>query len=355
MWAYSRMGIRTSLTFVALFALVGCMGDSSRELASAKDASSVAPTDLSEPTPPPTGDDFLPQGRGWKLVWSDEFDGDSLDRDKWTPEEACWGGGNSERQCYTDRPENVEVVNGLLRLKARSETFTGPKYPPARVRSAEDEAATRTQAFTSGKVTTMDKVAWRYGRFSARMKLPAGQGLWPAFWMMPAENHYGVWPLSGEIDIMEAVNLGAHCDECEGGIGENRTVGALHYGDLPPNNTHTAAKTYMAGMDSPADAYHVYSVEWGEGLIQWFVDGEQFFQMKAGDWRTGSSLAEGDPNAPFNRDFYLLLNFAVGGAWPERENEKGLNKTALPNEVLVDWVRVYQCAPDLEKGRECME
>ena len=291
------------------------------------------------------------QDAQWELVWADEFDGNALGRTKWSPEESCWGGGNAERQCYTDRPENIEVSEGLLRLRGRKEQFTGPQHPPE---IAEDPNPTRTQEYTSGKVRSKGLSAWKYGRIEVRAKVPSGQGLWPAVWMMPDQSAYGPWPLSGEIDILEAVNIGADCDECPGSKIENRTVSALHFGDLPPGNDLIDQKTPLATGKLPSDEFNTYAVEWGEGLIMFFVNGEEHLRASPDDWFTASQLADGNAGAPFDQPFYVMANLAVGGRWPERDNEKGLDPDALPAELQIDWIRVFQCAGDRETGRACM-
>ncbi|MFU7528995.1 family 16 glycosylhydrolase [Qipengyuania sp. ASV99] len=288
----------------------------------------------------------------WALVWSDEFNGTQLDRSKWLPEQSCWGGGNDERQCYTDRPENIAVENGYLLLKARAETFTGPARPPE---IAGDTNPQITKEYTSGKVRTRGLHAWKYGRIEVRAKVPPGQGMWPAVWMMPADDDYGRWPLSGEIDILEAVNIGADCDTCEGNVGENRTVSALHFGDLPPDNRLVDNKTALPDLALPSDDFHVYAVEWGEGLIRFLVDDRVHFTVTRDQWDTGSPIASGNPNAPFDRPFYVMANLAVGGRWPERDNEKGLAPGSIPAQFALDWIRVYQCASDPETGRACMD
>lgn len=287
----------------------------------------------------------------WELVWADEFDGGDLDKTKWAPEESCWGGGNDERQCYTGRAENIEVSEGMLKLRARREVFTGPLMPPE---IAEDPNPTRTQQYTSGKVRSKGLAAWKYGRIEVRAKVPPGQGLWPAVWMMPDDPAYGPWPLSGEIDILETVNIGAACNECPGSDIENRTVSALHFGDLPPGNTYLDAKTPLAVGGLPSDDFNTYSVEWGEGLIVFFVNGREHLRVSRDEWFTGSELAKGSANAPFDQPFYVMANLAVGGRWPERDNEKGLDPEVVPAELQIDWIRVYQCAGDRETGRACM-
>jgi len=307
---------------------------------------------LPVPSPAPLGDDHHPENKGWVQVWSDEFEGSALDRTKWEVEESCWGGGNEERQCYTDRPKNVEVANGLLRLKAYPEIYRGYQYP----QGWKDGRGPRVlQKYTSGKVRTRQLADWTYGRFSARIKLPSGQGTWPAFWMLPSENIYGGWAASGEIDIMEAVNLGARCDDCEGDVGENRSSGALHYGDEWPDNTFQFRHKELPGGPLAKDQYHVFAVEWGEGRINWFVDGEKYFTMNANDWYTESISKTTNPNAPFDQDFYLMLNLAVGGELSEDNNDKGFKRSSFPSELLVDWVRVHQCDQDRVTGRACMD
>jgi beta-glucanase (GH16 family) len=301
------------------------------------------------PAAAPDGPDYLPQGKGWQLVWSDEFEGTELDRTKWAPEESCWGGGNNERQCYTDRDTNVQLVNGLLRLIAVEEEFTGPLYPEERNSTEQG-----SKPYTSGKVRTRGLADWKYGRFAARVKLPAGQGTWPAFWMLSAEDFYGGWPLSGEIDIMEAVNLGASCGDCQGGTSENRLHGTIHYGNAWPANSRTGSSYTLPGAAQPDESYHVYAVEWGEGRMNWFVDDVHFFSVNQNDWFTVSAEAAGNDLAPFDRNFYLMFNLAVGGNWPENVNENTFDPSSFPNQLLVDWVRVYTCETAPETGLDCM-
>jgi beta-glucanase (GH16 family) len=290
-------------------------------------------------------------GAGWEMVWADEFDGDSLDRTKWAPEVSCWGGGNAERQCYTDRPENIAVEGGTLLLKARKERFTGPARPPE---IAEPRNPDILQFYTSGKVRTRGLHAWRYGRIEVRAKVPPGQGTWPAVWMMPEEDLYGPWPLSGEIDILEAVNIGAKCKTCEGGRGENRTISALHFGQLAPKNRFVDHRNALPDLALPSEDFHVYAVEWGEGLIRFLVDDRVHLTVPADQWSTGSPLARGNPAAPFDRPFYIMANLAVGGRLAEENNAKGLAGKSFPAQFAVDWIRVYRCASDPAKGRACM-
>ncbi len=303
--------------------------------------------ELATPEAAPEGPDYHPAEKGWVRVWSDEFDGDTLDPAKWAAEVSCWGGGNSERQCYTERKRNVEVVNGLLRLVAYPEDFTGPEFP----QDWPSRGGQITQNYTSGKVRTLGLADWKYGRFEARIKLPTGQGTWPAFWMMPAESVYGGWPLSGEIDIMEAVNLGAACSNCEGSTTENRSSGTLHFGGQRPDNVFKGEENTLPAA---IDDYYVFAAEWGEGRINWFVNDVHFQSQDISDWFTQAVSKEDNPNAPFDQSFYVMLNNAVGGTYPEDVNERRFEPASFPNQMLIDWVRVYQCEFDGTTGTSCM-
>lgn len=291
-------------------------------------------------------------GAGWELVWADEFDGPTLDRSKWTPEVSCWGGGNYERQCYTDRPDNIAVEGGMLLLKARKERFAGPARPPE---IADNPNPSQTQSHTSGKVRTIGKHAWRYGRIEVRAKVPAGQGTWPAVWMMPDQPVYGGWPRSGEIDILEAVNIGAKCRKCKGERGENRTISALHFGDFPPQNRFVDGRAALPDLALPSDDFHVYTVEWGQGLIRFMVDDRVHLTVTADQWKTASPRARGRPAAPFDQPFYLMANLAVGGRLSEENNAKGVAASSFPAQFAIDWIRVYQCGSDPDTGRACMK
>jgi beta-glucanase (GH16 family) len=246
----------------------------------------------------------------WSLVWSDEFNGSTLDSANWTidvgngcPDLCGWG--NNELQWY--RPENVTVTGGNLVLTAKAENY-GPNQ------------------FTSGKVLTRDKQSFRYGRIEMRAKLPSGDGLWPAFWMMPQDDAYGGWAASGEIDIMESANA------------MTQVSGALHFGGSWPNNTYTSSATNLGGT-SYADDFHVYAVEWEPDEMRWYIDGELFMTRVSSQWYTDA--APGDPNAPFDQPFYIILNTAVGGWYPGC-TDPGCITPDLPQDFLIDYVRVYE-------------
>ncbi|SNS30085.1 glycoside hydrolase family 16 protein [Sphingopyxis indica] len=289
-------------------------------------------------TPAPAGD--------WRLVWSDEFDGPAIDRAKWDFDVDCWGGGNNERQCYTDDPRNAAVEDGRLVITARKERATGPAWPVAQRSDPEKAKATATKDFTSARLVTRGKAAWTYGKVEVRAKLPQGQGTWPAIWMLPDDARYGAWAASGEIDILEAVNLGVACNDCTGGI-ENRILGTLHFGGTAPDNVHKGAETVLP---APLDGWHVFGIVWRKGRFDWTIDGRVYATQVAGDWNTA---ATDDPAAPFDRPFHLILNLAIGGGLPESRTAGGVDESGYPKRMEIDWVRVWQSdAKDASSERE---
>ena len=311
----------------------------------------LAATTLAGTTPavasaPENGD---PQ---WELVWSDEFDGTTLDRKKWKPEKSCWGGGNNERQCYTGRDKNIRVADGMLHLMARLEKFSGPDRPPE---IAPMPNPNTTQPFTSGKVRTRGLVSWQYGKVEFRAKPPKGQGTWPAVWMMPADDYYGPWPLSGEVDILEGVNLGATCTECKGNVGENRMLSAVHFGDKAPKNEHVHKRVALPDHSLPSNDFHIWTLEWAAGLMRFYLDGKQYWEVKPDQWNTASPKAKSNPIAPFDKPFYIMANLAIGGKLSEENNDKGIVMNSIPAEFQIDWVRIYQCKDDRETGLACMQ
>lgn len=247
-----------------------------------------------------------------RLIWSDEFEGQSLDREKWTPADDCWGGGNSERQCY--KPANVTVAGGFLRLSARREEVSGPALPAYRRPTSEIVS----RAYSSGRVDTRGLASFMFGRIEVRAKLPAGQGLWSAIWMLPEHDNYGPYPLSGEIDIAEVVNLGVRCLFCR-----DEVHGALHHGPSLNLNRQFSAS---ARLNAPAE-FHVFALDWTPTTMTWLVDGRPYHRRAT--------------HRPFDQRFHLILNLAVGGRWPETTGRGGVDDQALPAEMLVDWVRVY--------------
>lgn len=298
-----------------------------------------------QPTPSQTsGTAPSPLRAGWQLVWQDEFSGSSIDTDKWSLEQNCWGGGNDELQCYTANPANAFVADGLLHIVARKQSFSGPAVP-------EDSAdyltlPAKTQPFTSARLRSKNKGDWRYGRFEVRAKLPQGQGSWPAIWMLPTDQVYGAWPLSGEIDIMEAVNLGTISDEPSALADEveRRIHGTLHYGKRPPHNVYSGKSYKLPDGKSPSEDFYTYAIEWQAGEIRWYVDGVHYASQRSEDWFTAAKQIMPDisANAPFDQRFHLLLNLAVGGNWAAKVNDKGVNEAVFPQTMLIDYVRVYQ-------------
>jgi len=248
---------------------------------------------------------LLACAQSWELVWSDEFDGPGIDPSNWTHEVNGAGGGNNELQYYTARAVNSFIRDGKLVIRANKETITGPDG---------------TRHYTSARLNTANKRGFTYGRFEARIKLPSGQGLWPAFWMLPTDWEYGGWAASGEIDIMEYR-----------GDQPKTLYGTIHYGGPYPQNTHTGT-TIQTPTDLSED-FHVYAVEWEEGVIRWYFDGELYQTQTS--WH---STAAPFP-APFDRRFHLLLNVAVGGNFLPNPPD---NADYFPQEMEVDWVRVYQ-------------
>ncbi len=297
----------------------------------------------------------------WQLVWQDEFEGASIDVSKWDLEDNCWGGGNHEQQCYTPRRDaqpgaNAYVSDGVLNIVARPERWTGPASPDG------GGEAMATLPYTSARLRTRHRQEWTFGRFEIRAKLPAGQGTWPAIWMLPTDSPYGRWASSGEIDIMEAVNLGALSDAPNAAPGqrETRVHGTLHYGRPPPGNVHSGTWFTLPGGASPADDFHVYALEWEEGEIRWYVDGVHYATQRAEHWFSQRQDAEGNwidapPGAPFDAasKYHLLLNLAVGGDWAGRVNATGIDATVFPQTMQVDYVRVYRCGEGNTDGRGC--
>ncbi|MGP9802709.1 family 16 glycosylhydrolase [Rheinheimera sp. NSM] len=327
-------------TFTALLmaaGLAGCGGSSTTN-------SDFASVDIEQPV------------SDWQLVWSDEFDGDSIDNSKWTHEINCSGGGNNEQQCYTDSADNSFVADGNLHIVALP---------------AEDDAPL---PYTSARLNTKFQGDFKYGRFEMRAKLPQGQGSWPAFWMLPTDEVYGGWPKSGEIDIMEAVNLKvADADGNE----EARVHGTLHYGRDWPDNSSTGKEYSLPDGANPADDFHTYAIEWQEGEIRWYVDGYLFQTQMASEVRYNNKdqaaglihrgwfseyfdIATGELEthwdaSPFDQRFHLLLNLAVGGNWPSNVNNTGIDAAAFAEgqSYIIDYVRVYQCSLNPETGKGC--
>jgi beta-glucanase (GH16 family) len=322
---------------LSLASLAGCGGD-------AATTSNFDKIDVSEPV------------SDWQLVWSDEFDSTQVDTNKWNYEVNCDGGGNNEKQCYTANDENAFIEDGVLNIVALP---------------AEDGAE---QPYTSARITTRYKADFTYGRFEVRAKLPSGQGSWPAFWMLPTNEEYGTWPRSGEIDVLESVNLKV-TDE-EGNV-ESGVYGTLHYGRAWPDNSHTGTSYELPDGVNPADDFHTYAVEWQEGEIRWYIDNYLYATQRQSEVRYNSKdeavglshrgwfaeyfeqgsgeLVTHWDSAPFDKDFFLILNLAVGGDWPENVNDLGIDASAFESgqSFEIDYVRAYECGSDPDTGKGC--
>lgn len=259
---------------------------------------------VAERVPPPAEEIVPDEDKEWQLVWQDEFDGDELDPDKWSfqfgtgSDEGLTNWGNNERQYYTDREENVFVEDGHLHIVAHRESFSGMQYTSARIR-------------------TRGKGDWMYGRFEIRAKLPQGQGIWPAIWMLPTKDNFQ-WPRDGEIDIMEMV-----------GHEPNKVHGTVHFGPDWPDN-EWEGESYSLNEGIFADDFHIFSIEWKLNEIQFFVDGNHYF--------TANPALLTPYSYPFNNTFHLIMNLAVGGDWPGNPD----STTQFPQALVVDYVRVYQ-------------
>ncbi|WP_310498526.1 glycoside hydrolase family 16 protein [Sandarakinorhabdus sp.] len=271
----------------------------------------------------------------WRLVWADEFDKPAIQSANWRLAEDCWGGGNNERQCYTASRRNAAIVDGKLVITALRQRATGPALPIALRPLAGNPAAEVTREFTSARLSTKGKAAWRFGRIEVRARLPQGQGTWPALWMLPEDDSHGPWAASGEIDILEAVNLGVPCAACPGGR-ENTILGTLHFGAKWPGNA-------QKGSEVPApevlDGFHTFAIEWQADRITWQMDGRTYAERQASEWWSSGSKA---PGAPFDRPFHLILNLAIGGGLPEKRGLGGVVTEGFPKRLEIDWVRVWQ-------------
>ncbi len=264
----------------------------------------------------PSGKNEITVKDGYELYFQDEFDGDSLNEENWNymyGDGSMYGNpgwGNQEEQFYQE--ENVSVRNGNLIITAKREEAGGKHY-------------------TSARINSKNKVSIKYGRIEARIALPEVEGMWPAFWMLPEDTTpYGSWPNSGEIDIMEAR-----------GRVKDMSSAALHYNSATGGHTYQT-KTYIF-RDSKISEYHVYALEWSMYSMKWYVDDDLFFEMdnspdaKGNKWYSAS--APESLTAPFDQDFHILLNMAVGGHFDNFVEPPSTFESA---EMKVDYVRVFK-------------
>ncbi len=246
--------------------------------------------------------------KGWSLTWSDEFNGPKgspADPSKWSFDIGGGGWGNNELQTYTSRRVNSRLEGGVLVITAIKENYTGPDNI--------------TRDYTSARLLTKNKFTQTYGRFEARIKVPFGQGIWPAFWMLGDDIDTVGWPNCGEIDIMEH-------------IGKQPSIahGTLHGPGYSGANGITASYA-LPSSQKFSDRYHVFAVEWEPNAIRFYVDGQLYQTRKSADLPSGKSWV-------FDHPFFLVLNVAVGGAWPGNPDAT----TVFPQQMKVDYVRVYK-------------
>jgi beta-glucanase (GH16 family) len=249
--------------------------------------------------------------QNWTLTWSDEFDGPAgtlVDGAKWVAETGGQGWGNQEREYYTARADNAALDGGgRLVITARAESLDSSYhcwYGACR--------------YTSARLKTQGRFEQTYGRFEARIRIPRGQGIWPAFWMLGSDIERAGWPRCGEIDVME--NIGREPAVVHGTMHGPGYSGASGIG---------AADSVTTG--SFADDYHVFAVEWAPSEIRWLVDQKEYRRVTPADLPAGATWV-------FDHPFFLLLNVAVGGAWPHDPDAS----TSFPQQMLIDYVRVYR-------------
>jgi beta-glucanase (GH16 family) len=249
----------------------------------------------------------------WTLTWSDEFDGPNgspPDTKTWIRESGGNGWGNNELEYYTTRLENSRLENGKLVIEARSERFTGP-----------DGVA---RDYTSARLKTKGLFSQRYGRFEARIQIPFGQGVWPAFWMLGDDISSVHWPTCGEIDIME--NIGREPASVHGSM-----HGPGYSGEHPLTAAYTLPSEKKSSPPRFADDFHVFAVEWEPERVRFYVDGHLYSTQTKADLPAATRWV-------FDHPFFILLNVAIGGNWPGSPDAS----TTFPQRMLVDYVRVYE-------------
>lgn len=278
--------------------------------------------------------------KDWKLIWSDEFEGSQIDPHKWDFDIGNgffdyrthrWipGWGNEELQYYTDHLNNACVKDSILTISAVKESLHGCGYSSARLKTRRRDGS---PLFSK-----------RYGRFEFRAKVPYGKGLWPALWMLPLTEQYGGWAASGEIDVMEIA-----------GEIPTQILGSVHFGSGFPHR-ELVTHTHTLAHESTVADWHVYAVEWTPGEIKWLIDGhlwatQSFWWSSSRRDETGGltprSAADINPwPAPFDQEFYILMNVAVGGNFPGHPN----TQTRFPAQMMIDYVRVYEKSDGYEE------
>jgi len=244
----------------------------------------------------------------WLLIWSDEFNGSSgtaVDSRKWTQETGGNGWGNNEFEYYTTSTRNAYQEHGSLVIEAIREPYTGPDGIK--------------REYTSARLKTQGKFSQAYGHFEARIKMPRGKGIWPAFWMLGDDITSAHWPTCGEIDIVE--NLGS-----EPSIAHGTIHGPGYSGDHGIGSPFT-----LSSNQRFSDSFHVFAVEWEPQEIRFYVDNNLYATRRPSDLPQGAKWV-------YDHPFFILLNLAIGGNWPGNPDET----TEFPQKMLVDYVRVYR-------------
>lgn len=235
---------------------------------------------------------------GMELMWSDEFEGTQINSANWTYDLGASGWGNNEWQNYTSSSENSSVADGFLTITAKQEAGGG---------------------YTSARLKSVDLQEFQYGRIDIRAKLPEGQGIWPALWMLGANFPESGWPSCGEIDIMELV-----------GHQPSTVHGTAHWGADWTQHQYTGSSISLPAGQKFSEAFHLFSIEWSENSITWLMDDQEYFSIN-------NTQMNGQPY-PFNAPFFFIMNIAVGGNWPGYPD----GTTSFPQTMVVDYVRVFQ-------------
>ena len=286
---------RLITTFILPIVLIACMNNDKKQIINSLETDKTFNNDVNNEL----GES------DWVLAWSDEFESDTINTNNWNFQVEKAGRFNDEWQRYTNSSDNAYIENNCLVIKAIHESDKHGK-----------------NQYTSARLNTAHKQSWTYGKIAARMKLPHGEGIWPAFWMLGVnidENGGDTpWPQSGEIDIMELF-----------GFRNDSVVEAnLHYANKSGEHTMMGAEEYKLEQGKFADAFHTFELEWDAKNIRWFVDGQKFAEQSI-------STKEFDA---FHKDFFIILNIAVGGTFAGRPDAT----TNFPQSMYIDWIRVYK-------------
>ncbi len=233
----------------------------------------------------------------WVMIWNDEFDNSTLDNSKWVNDVGGNGWGNNEAQYYTAGNANLTIANGEATFTAKDEQFG-------------------TNEYTSAKIISKNLFDVQYGKIEGRMKCPMGKGLWPAFWMLGSNIDSVSWPKCGEIDVMEHIN------------NEPKIHGTAHWDNV--------GHQYLGGIiNTDPTAFHTYTITWDSTYIKWYMDDQLYYLLNITNGTNGTE--------EFHKEFYLILNLAVGGNWPGYPD----GTTVFPAEFVVDYIRVYKDQAEL--------